>query len=91
MIPITCTLPSIANAVGKVAGVAIFSPVGNQTLNASSYVQIGCDSGFALSGGSNMTCQANGTMGVWDQVGGIGIPFRNRDTSQTRIAAFTAS
>ena len=61
MFPTICTLPSIANAVGKVAGVAIYSPVGNQTLNAGTYVEIGCDSSYYLSGGSNMTCQANGT------------------------------
>ena len=47
--------------MGKVAGVAIYSPVGNQTVNARDYVEIGCDSNYYLSGSSNMTCLANGT------------------------------
>ena len=46
------------------AGVAIYSPVGGQVVSYPSYVQIGCDSSYDLSGGSNMTCQADGT---WDQ------------------------
>ena len=56
-----CTLPTIANAVGKVAGIAIYSPVGGQIITPLSYVEIGCGTSFALSGGPNMTCQANGT------------------------------